>query len=232
MFQILVAEGDRALRARLCGVLAGQGYRVIPAADGLEAFDRLEDTIVDLIVTGVRMPHMNGFEMTRALRDAHYELPVLLLAVSGDRADLYSGFRAGIDDCIRGAVDPEELLWRVEALLRRTRQVCRRKTRIGATELDWDTLTVRTAGGEMALPQKEFGLLFKLAASPGRIFTRRQIIDELWGFGRTADHTLDVHISRLRERFRDNPDFELVTVRGLGYKVICREHGRAVGASQ
>ena len=225
MFQIAVVEDDQELRELFCAVLAENGYRALPAADGLEAFDVLEKNAVDLVVSDVMMPRMDGFEMTQALRRAGYTLPVLLVTAKESAADKREGFRAGTDDYMVKPIDVNEMVWRVEALLRRSQLVSQRRARLGQTELDCDALSVRAGGGTVELPQKEFYLLYKLAASPGRIFTRRQLMDDIWGPDSEAGpHTLDVHISRLRERFRENADFEIVTVRGLGYKVVER-HG-------
>lgn len=221
MFQILVIEDDKELRDLFCTVLADNGYHALPAADGLQAFDVLEKNYVDLVVSDVMMPRMDGFAMTRALREAQYTMPVLLITAKESAADKREGFRAGTDDYMVKPIDVSEMVWRVEALLRRSQIVSQRKTRLGGTEFDSDTLTVRTPSGEIPLPQKEFLLLYKLVSSPNRIFTRRQIMDEIWGPDSEADpHTLDVHVSRLREKFKSSPDFDIVTVRGLGYKAV------------
>lgn len=225
MFQILVVEDDKELRGLFCTVLTENGYHAIPATDGMNAFDLLENTYVDLIISDVMMPVMDGFEMTRAIREAKYTMPILLITAKENSGDKQEGFRAGTDDYMVKPIDVNEMVWRVEALLRRSQIVSQRKTQLGTTEFDCDTLTVRTGSMETELPQKEFLLLFKLAASPNRIFTRRQIMEEIWGIDSQADsHTLDVHISRLRDKFKGNPDFEIATVRGLGYKVVKKQH--------
>lgn len=221
MFRILVVEDDRELCELFCTVLINHGYTAIPAHDGLEAFDVLEDAYIDLVISDVMMPRMDGYELTKALREANYLMPVLMITARESAADKREGFRAGTDDYMVKPVDVNEMVWRVEALLRRSQLVNQRKTKMGKTEFDCDTLSVRSEARIIELPQKEFYLLYKLAASPGRIFTRRQIMDDIWGPDSDADpHTLDVHISRLRERFQSNPDFEIVTVRGLGYKAV------------
>lgn len=226
MFQILVVEDDRELRELFCAVLADNGYTAIPAQDGAAALDVLDGANVDLIISDVMMPRVDGFELVRSLREAGYTVPVLLITARESAADKREGFRAGTDDYMVKPIDVNEMVWRVEALLRRSRMVSQRRCRLGGAELDCGTLTVRSGTGTAELPQKEFYLLYKLAASPNRIFTRRQILDDVWGPDSEADpHTLDVHISRLRERFKDSPDFEIVTVRGLGYKVVER-HGK------
>lgn len=225
MFQILVVEDDKELRDLFCTVLTENGYTAIPAANGMDAFDILENSYVDLIISDVMMPVMDGFEMIRAIREAKYTTPILIITARETPADKQEGFQAGTDDYMVKPIDVNEMLWRVEALLRRSQIVSQRKTHLGTTEFDYDTLTVRTGPSETELPQKEFLLLFKLAASPNRIFTRRQIMEEIWGIdSKTDPHTLDVHISRLREKFKSNPDFDIVTVRGLGYKAVKKRH--------
>lgn len=223
MFNILVVEDDKDLRDLFCAVLIDNGYTAFPAADGENAFDILEDAYIDLVISDIMMPKMDGIEMTKALRKAGYEIPVLMITAKESAADKRDGFRAGTDDYMVKPIDVNEMVWRVEALLRRSQIVSQRCAKIGDTEFNCDTMSVNYNGETVELPQKEFFLLFKLVASPNRIFTRVQIMDEVWGVGSEADsHTLDVHISRLRDHFKDNPDFEIVTVRGLGYKVVKR----------
>ena len=223
MFNILVVEDDKELRDLFCAVLTDNGYTAFPATDGENAFDILDGTYIDLVVSDIMMPKMDGIEMTKALREAGYEMPVLMITAKESAADKRAGFRAGTDDYMVKPIDVNEMVWRVEALLRRSQIVSQRRAKIGNTEFNCDTLSVSYNGETATLPQKEFLLLFKLVASPNRIFTRIQIMDEVWGIDSEADsHTLDVHISRLRDRFKDNPDFEIVTIRGLGYKVVKR----------
>lgn len=221
MFNILVVEDDKELRELFCTVLTENDYNALSAADGEEALDILDRCHVDLIITDIMMPVMDGYELTHALREAKYTLPILMITAKESMTDKRRGFRAGTDDYMVKPVDVNEMLWRVEALLRRSQMISERKTRLGDTVLDCDSLTVSAGGNETILPQKEFFLLYKLVSSPNRIFTRRQILDEIWGMDSDTDpHTLDVHISRLRERLKGNPDLEIVTVRGLGYKVV------------
>lgn len=223
MFHILVVEDDTELRNLFCAVLNDNGYTTFSATDGENAFDILENTYIDLIISDIMMPKMDGIELTKALREVHYEMPILMITAKESAADKREGFRAGTDDYMVKPIDVNEMIWRVEALLRRSQIVNQRRAKIGNTEFNCDTLSVNYNGDSIELPQKEFSLLFKLAASPNRIFTRVQIMDEIWGVNSDADsHTLDVHISRLRDRLKDNPDFEIVTVRGLGYKVVKR----------
>ena len=221
MFQILVVEDDRELRELFCTVLEDNGYTAIPAEDGIAAFDVLDDSLIDLVISDIMMPRMDGYTLTSHLREAGYTMPVLMITAKENAADKREGFHVGTDDYMVKPIDVNEMVWRVEALLRRSQLASQRKTKIGGTELDGDTLTVSCGETQIELPQKEFFLLYKLAASPNRIFTRRQIMDDVWGLDSEADsHTLDVHISRLRERFKENPDFDIVTVRGLGYKAV------------
>lgn len=220
MFQILVVEDDTVLRELYCNVLSRGGYSPVPAADGLEAFDLLDNHHIDLIITDVMMPRMDGFTFTRALRDAKYTTPVLIITAKQTPADKQQGFRAGTDDYMVKPIDVNEMLWRVEALLRRSQMVSQRKATLGRTVFDLEASSATRGGTVQYLPQKEFLLLFKLISAPGRTFTRRQILDDVWEGADVDPHTLDVHISRLRERFKDNPDFEILTVRGLGYKVV------------
>ena len=221
MFQILVVEDDRELRELFCTVLEDNGYTAIPAEDGIAAFDVLDDSLIDLVISDIMMPRMDGYTLTSHLREAGYTMPVLMITAKENAADKREGFHVGTDDYMVKPIDVNEMVWRVEALLRRSQLASQRKTKIGGPEFDCDTLTVSCGETQIELPQKEFFLLYKLAASPNRIFTRRQIMDDVWGLDSEADsHTLDVHISRLRERFKENPDFDIVTVRGLGYKAV------------
>lgn len=224
MFQVLVVEDDRELRDLFCTVLEENGYHAIAANDGLQAFDLLENHYIDLIISDVMMPKLNGFEMTQAIRNAGYTMPILIISAKGQAADKQKGFQSGIDDYMVKPIDVNEMIWRVEALLRRSQIISQRKVRIGSSELNSDTYTLRCGEQEVVLPQKEFLLLFKLLSAPDRIFTRTQIMDEIWGVDQERDsHTLDVHISRLREKCKDNPDFDIVTMRGLGYKAVARK---------
>ena len=221
MFKILIVEDDSELRDLFCAVLRGHGYSSIPATDGVDAMEVLEKNHVDLVITDVMMPRMDGVSFVRELREAGDTVPILIVTAKGGATDKQAGFRAGADDYMVKPVDVNEVVWRVEALLRRSQINNQRKVKIGDTVLSRDALMVSGISGAVELPPKEFYLLYKLAASPGRIFTRDQIMQEIWGPDSDTDvHTLDVHISRLREKFKNNPDFEIVTVRGVGYKAV------------
>ncbi len=224
MIHVLVIEDDTQLQKLFCTVLNEHGYTTSGATDGFEAFDILDTTHIDLVISDVMMPNMDGIEFVTELRGANYNMPVLMITAKGGLSDKQKGFSSGIDDYMVKPIDINEMLWRVEALLRRSQIINLHKTIIGSTQFDRDTLTVTTGDLVLELVQKEFFLLFKLASSPNKIFTRRQIMDEIWGVDTDSDsHTLDVHISRLRERFKSNEDFEIITVRGLGYKLVRKE---------
>ena len=169
----------------------------------------------------IMMPVMDGYELVQSLREANMTPPVLMITAKDGFDDMRQGFLAGADDYMVKPVNVNEILLRVQALLRRARVANERRLYLGGTTLDCDSLTVSTESGNCILPQKEFMLLFKMASFPGRIFTRQQLMDDIWGYDSSTDtHTVDVHIARLRERFRDNPDFKIVTMRGVGYKVV------------
>ncbi|MCD8340547.1 MAG: response regulator transcription factor [Clostridiales bacterium] len=221
MFRILVVEDNADMRELFCTVLNGSGYQAIPASDGVEALDIMEREYIDLLIVDIMMPRMDGCELTRSLRDAGYTLPILIVTAKDQFDDMQMGFRAGTDDYMVKPIDVRELVLRVEALLRRARISSEKRIVIGSTVLDYDALTVTLNGKETTLPQKEFYLLYKLLSYPNKIFTRQQLMDEIWGmFSETDERTINTHINRLRERFADCKDFEIVTVRGLGYKAV------------
>ena len=217
MFNIMVVEDDTDLRKMMESVLRHNGYRPLLAEDGEEALAILESEQADLIISDVMMPNMDGFELTELLRQSNYNMPILLVTVKDSYADKQRGFLAGVDDYMVKPIDINEMILRVRALLRRAQIANEHRLQVGDTLLDFDALLVRSPAGEMTLPQKEFYLLFKLLSYPGKIFTRQQLLDEIWGMDSTTDErTVDVHINRLRDRFKESHDFEIVTVRGLG----------------
>ena len=221
MFHILVAEDNADMRELFCTVLSDSGYRCFPAADGLEALKIMDKEYVDLIVADIMMPGMDGYELVKAVRAAKMELPILMVTAKDQFEDMQKGFRAGTDDYMIKPINVKELALRVEALLRRAKIQSEKKITVGSTTLDYDALTVTLHGEETILPQKEFYLLYKLLSYPNKIFTRPQLMDEIWGmFSETDERTVNTHINRLRERFSDCKDFEIVTVRGLGYKAV------------
>ena len=223
MFHILVVEDNPNARKLMEAVLKQNGYEPLLAADGIEALDVLDNKHVDLIVLDVMMPRMDGYEFTETLRSSGCDLPILMVTAKEKPADKRKGFIIGTDDYMVKPVDEEEMILRIAALLRRSKIVNEHRLTIGSTVLDYDALSVKTAEGISELPKKEFLLLFKLLSYSNKIFTRRQLMDEIWDMDSDTDErTVDVHINRLRDRFRNNPDFEIVTVRGLGYKAVKR----------
>ena len=221
MFRILVVEDDCELRALFSRVLTRHGYHTLEAGNGEEALAVLDNEYIDLIISDIMMPVMDGYELVHSLRAANITIPVLMITAKDAFDDMERGFLSGTDDYMVKPVNVNEMVLRVGALLRRAQMISERREVLGNTVLEYDALSVKTNDQTVVLPQKEFLLLYKMAAAPGRIFTRQQIMDDIWGLDTETDpHTVDVHIGRLRERFRDNPDFEIVTMRGLGYKVV------------
>ena len=221
MFRILVVEDDAELRELFRQVLGKNGYQAVGAADGVQALDALDNDYYDLIISDVMMPVMDGYELVRQLREAGITIPVLMITAKDGFDDMRTGFLSGTDDYLDKPVNVNEMVLRVGALLRRAQMIAERRQTLGRTVLECDSYTATRDGVSIALPQKEFLLLYKMASFPGKIFTRQQLMDEIWGYGSETDaHTVDVHIGRLRDRFRDNPDFRIVTMRGVGYKVV------------
>ena len=223
MFHILVVEDDKNLRRLMEAVLTQNGYYVLCASDGKEALDLLESVYVDLIISDIMMPNLDGYSLTRELREANYKIPVLMVTAKDDFEDIKKGFRSGADDYMVKPINIEEMVLRVSAILRRSRIANEQRISIGETELDYLALTVRKAEQSFVLPKKEFYLLFKLLSYPKQIFTRQQLMEEIWGpDADTDERTVDVHIKRLREKLRRFDEFELVTIRGVGYKAEIR----------
>lgn len=221
MFQILVMDDDKNTRRLMEAVLKEENFVVFTAENGQEALDLMERQHVDLIVLDIMMPEMDGYEFTETLRAARSDLPVLMVSAKQLAADRKKGFLVGIDDYMTKPVDPEEMVLRIRALLRRAKIVSERRIVIGDVVLDYDSLTVTGHGKTQELPQKEFQLLYKLLSYPGKIFTRIQLMDEIWGVDSDSGwETVTVHIGRLRKRFEGWPEFEIESVRGLGYKAV------------
>lgn len=221
MLKVLIAEDDRELRQLFAHVLTRNSYTVTGVSNGQEALDAMENDYFDLIISDIMMQVMDGYELVRQLREVGNTTPVLMITAKDAFDDMQKGFLSGVDDYMVKPINVNEMVLRVGALLRRAQMVSDRRQNIGDTVLELDSLTVKTAGESLTLPQKEFMILYKMAAYPGKIFTRQQLMDEIWGYETESDtHTVDVHIGRLRDRFRDNPDFKIVTIRGVGYKVV------------
>lgn len=221
MFKILIAEDDKELRQLFGHVLTKNGYLVKGVSDGKEALEALDSDYFDLIISDIMMPNMDGYDLVRSLREAGNMVPVLMITARDAFDDMRMGFLSGTDDYMVKPININEMVLRISALLRRAQMINERRQTIGNTILECDSLTVTCAGESMVLPQKEFMLLYKMASFPGKIFTRQQMMDDIWGYESESDtHTVDVHIGRLRERFRDSEDFKIVTIRGVGYKVM------------
>ena len=221
MLKILIAEDDRELRQLFSHVLTRNGYAVKGVSNGKEALDAMDNDYFDLVITDIMMPVLDGYELVRQLRDTGNTTPVLMITAKDAFDDMSQGFVSGTDDYMVKPVNVNEMLLRVKALLRRAQMINDRRQVVGNTVMELDSLTVTTDTESMVLPQKEFMLLYKMLSYPGKIFTRNQLMDEIWGYDNESDtHTVDVHIGRLRERFRNNTDFKIVTMRGVGYKVV------------
>ena len=221
MFKILIAEDDSELRQLFSHVLIKNGYSVTGVCNGKEALDALDKGYYDLIISDIMMPEMDGYELVSSLRTAGYSIPVMMITAKDAFDDMRMGFVSGTDDYMVKPVNVNEMVLRVGALLRRAQMINDRRLVIGGTVMECDSLTVTWDGQSAVLPQKEFMLLYKMASFPGRIFTRQQLMDDIWGYDSDTDtHTVDVHIGRLRDRFRDSKDFKIVTMRGVGYKVV------------
>lgn len=221
MLKILIAEDDRELRQLFSHVLTTRGYTVRGVANGQEVLDALDADYYDLIISDIMMPVLDGYALVRTLRESGSTIPVMMITAKDAFDDMRQGFLSGTDDYMVKPVNVNEMVLRVEALLRRAQMINDRRQVIGRTTLEMDSLTVTSDGESIILPQKEFMLLYKMVSFPGKIFTRQQLMDEIWGYDSDSDtHTVDVHIGRLRERFRKNSDFKIVTMRGVGYKVV------------
>lgn len=223
MLKILIVEDDPSLLQLYSIVLKKAGYDTVEVRNGMEAWNVMEQEHIDLVITDIMMPEMDGYEFVRLLRKTDSMLPVLMITAKDDFSSKNKGFSLGTDDYMVKPVDLDEMVLRVKALLRRCSIMSPRKIQLPHTILDYDSLTVTWGPEAFMLPQKEFYLLYKLVSYPNKIFTRIQLMDEIWGKNSPSDvQTIDVHINRLRRRFQESPDFEIVTVRGLGYKVVLK----------
>lgn len=219
MFNILVVDDNDSIRKLIIAYLERDGYKTYGAFDGIEALEILDNEHIDLMIADVMMPKMDGYTLTHELRTAKYSLPILMITAKESIEDKKKGFIAGTDDYMVKPIDFDEMLLRVAALLRRSKISNEHKIIIGDICLDYDSLTVTTKRETILLPQKEFYILFKLLSYPQKIFTRQDLMDEIWGFdNETDERTIDVHIKRLREKFWYLTEFKIITVRGLGYK--------------
>ena len=221
MQKILIAEDDYELRQLFSHVLVKNGYAVKGVSNGREALEAMEQEYYDMVISDIMMPVMDGYAFVSQLRSIGNTTPVLMITAKDAFDDMRRGFVSGTDDYMVKPINVNEMVLRVSALLRRAQMINERRQIIGGTVLECDSLTVTNENGSFILPQKEFMMLYKMASFPGRIFTRQQLMDEIWGYESDSDtHTVDVHIGRLRDRFRDSKDFKIVTIRGVGYKVV------------
>lgn len=221
MFNIMVVEDNDNARKFMEVVLLENGYNPMLAKDGIQALEILDRDHIDLIILDIMMPNMDGYQLIEILRGTGYNLPILMISAKETQADKNKGFIFGADDYMVKPVDEEEMILRIGALLKRSQIAAEKKLIVGDTELYYDELTVKIHGNSEMLPQKEFMLIFMLLSYHNKIFTRRQLMDEIWGLdSNTDERTVDVHINRLRDRFEGNQDFEIITIRGLGYKAV------------
>lgn len=219
MIKILVVEDNNNLRRMIDIYLKQNNFETYLAKDGLEALEILDCNVIDLIVCDIMMPKMNGFELIEELRSVYVDLPIIIVTAKESKEDKIIGFELGTDDYMTKPIDLEELLMRIKALLRRYNVKNERKLKIGDVVLDYDNISVSKNGETIYLPKKEFYLLYKLLSYPGKIFTRMELMDDIWGIDSCSDEqTINVHIRRLREKFKEYNEFEIITVRGLGYK--------------
>lgn len=221
MFHILVVDDDKNTLKYISAILKEENYTVSKAKNGEEALKVIDREYIDLVVLDIMMPKMNGYEFTKELRSSNNNLPILMVSAKQLPADRHKGFLVGTDDYITKPIDETEMLLRIKALLRRAKIASERKIEIGSVTLDYDSLSVMRGTEVYELPQKEFLLLYKLLSYPGKIFTRIQLMDEIWGAeSKTGWETVTVHIGRLRRRFEGWDEFEIESVRGLGYKAV------------
>lgn len=221
MFKILVVEDDKNTALLMKAVLKHAGYDVLQAGNGVEALKVTDEQHVDLILLDIMMPKMDGYELTEQMRSCGDTTPILMVTAKQLPEEKCKGFLVGTDDYMVKPINEEEMLLRIKALLRRAQIACEHKLHIGKVTLDYDALVVSKEGIDLTLPQKEFYLLFKLLSYPNKIFTRLQLMDEIWGMdSETIDTTVNVHVNRLRKRFEQWSEFEIIAIRGIGYKAV------------
>jgi DNA-binding response OmpR family regulator len=220
MANILIVEDDASLRLLMQMRLKGK-YDITVAENGRKALEIIESQTVHLIITDVMMPDMDGYALVETLRSRGEQIPVIILTAKDSATDKRTGFAVGTDDYMTKPVDFEELVWRIDALLRRSRIANEGKIRLGEVTVDKASFTVSRAGEVVELPTKEFQLLYLLLSYPGKIFTKENILDSVWGYSSESDeYTVRTHINRLRNKFENYPEFEIVTIRGIGYKAV------------
>ena len=223
MVNVLIVDDNAKIRKLMEIYLKREGFNVLHAENGEKALDILLTNTADLIVADIMMPEMDGYELTKSLRDANYTMPIVMVTAKDSFPDKKKGFELGADDYLTKPVDMEELVLHVKALLRRSKISSDRQIIMGGIVFDYESLEIRTAAETIVLPRKEFYLIYKLLSYPKKIFTRQELMDDIWGLDSEADErTVDVHIKRLREKFAGFPEFEIATIRGLGYKGVIK----------
>ena len=224
MINVLVVEDDIKLNKLVRTVLENNGYKADMALNGSAALEMFCERHYDVIVSDIMMPIMDGYEFASSIRKLNASIPILFMTAIDDFNAKKKGYELGIDDYMVKPIDPDELVLKIRALLRRSQIVSERKLAVGNTTLIYDSLTAQTPQGEIELPQKEFYILYKLLSFAGKIFTRSQLMEEFWGADSdTVERTVDVHITRIRDKFKNNNDFEIITIRGLGYKAVKKQ---------
>lgn len=224
MFQVLVVEDDQELNRTVCAYLNQNGYQALGCLNANAAYDAMYGgTLFDLIISDIMMPGVDGFAFAKTVRELNQEIPILFMTARDDFASKQRGFQAGIDDYMVKPIDLDELLLRMEALLRRSRIASSKKLTVGGLTLDAEEHTAYLNGEEIPLTVREFNLIYKLLSYPKKTFTRSQLMDEFWDSASTSGpRTVDVYMVKLREKFADCDDFEIVTVHGLGYKAVLK----------
>lgn len=225
MVNILIVEDNKNTQKLLQYLVKKEGYNAFLADDGLIALDVLEKNHIDLILLDIMMPNLDGLEFTKILRESNFDIPIIIITSKSEIEDKHQGFTIGADDYIVKPIDNHELILRINALLRRSQINYKKIIVINNLKLDFNTLTVTKLDKTITLPKKEFELLFKLLSFPGKIFTKLELFEEIWGLDSESimDHTIAVHINRLRNKFSSYDDFEIITVRNLGYKAVLKD---------
>ena len=223
MFKILVLEDDKELNRTVCAFLNNSGYEAVGCINANEAYDALYENTIDLIVSDIMMPGVDGFEFARNVRDVNNDIPILFMTARDDIASKQRGFRIGVDDYMVKPIDLDELFLRIGALLRRAKIASSRKLEIGSFVMDADEHTAYLGDDEISLTSREFNILYKLLSYPKKTFTRTQLMDEFWDVDSgTAPRAVDVYMTKLRQKLSDCEDFEIKTVHGLGYKAVIK----------
>ena len=223
MFKILVVEDDKDLNRTVCSFLNHSGYEAIGCLTANDAYDELTDNIIDLIISDIMMPGIDGFEFAKSVRELNVDIPILFMTAKDDIASKQRGFRIGVDDYMVKPIDLDELFLRIGALLRRAKIASSRKLEVGKFIMDADEHTTYLDGNEISLTNREFNILYKLLSYPKKTFTRTQLMDEFWDADTdAAPRAVDVYMTKLRTKLAESDDFEIVTVHGLGYKAVVK----------